>query len=883
MGITLILVMGMLAFIINVGLFVKAKINLQNAVDAAAFSGAATQSRQLTNIAYLNWEMRNTYKEWMFKYYVLGQLGLASEGGPPSKPYNLSNAKIATANRVDFLLRNTPVLGDDAASFFDRYNMPSICVHNNSSTNICPLYGLPGIPRFPAIGVAGISEIHEAFVNKLVDEKGENCSARSQINFLAAISWAYSSGIKDMAGAPLIATNRPGAWTQALELGMRMRNLEMIVNRPPISEPISVEVASALQGLGTNIGLNERPVKAYWSAMRNLGGGKYKDQLDPSAASTQGRDELAASFRLTEIAPQAFNAPPNSLSGFLIPQNNDALQKYYLDLQAVTVNYATLFTTFATTGNDFSSTVKSEATCIVSKSAIPVPGYLMGFVKNPAVLTYYAVKGEADFTGLFFPKTSEDQPSSFKLTAYAAAKPFGGRIGPRLFKIEGNQEIRAREDEERKTTPYIAGLDMTFAAGGSFKPGMPIPSSASFWANSLPVLGGTPEASTDVGFGIPNMLYDYESDGELSSHGLAGGQPIMVIKQALSAETPGVNDTKGLYSGFQFRSLKKALGTASPGSAMTSDQVVMAIVRARRVTKYDVANYLVPDYRQVSGTSNVPPILNRRSAVEGDDSGKAFYYTIFAPLTGSGLLYESGEYAKTIAQGFRGVNANAIATYLKSLKDVADAIFALPSQGGSSVNAQAAQSIHINSGPRASETAFPPMTGDDLTNADNCPKDMASKFNHFFNQSYTACGIVPLELLISEYIEKQTQGSGSMYYTSTYYNDLPPETVMTAYQPGIRQGVQEGSADAIAAHPLNLSTPGIATYSTRRNFYSTKFVQLAKLMEGISGGSSAADYLRESPLRESDTKSPDDLLSIGLQNPINAVTSGMNNPYFLDF
>lgn len=104
MGIALILVMGMLAFIINIGLFVKAKINLQNAVDAAAFAGAATQSRQLTNIANVNWEMRNTYKEWMFKYYILGQMGLVKGNN------NLSDAALASPN-VSFLLR-TPAVAE---------------------------------------------------------------------------------------------------------------------------------------------------------------------------------------------------------------------------------------------------------------------------------------------------------------------------------------------------------------------------------------------------------------------------------------------------------------------------------------------------------------------------------------------------------------------------------------------------------------------------------------------------------------------------------------------------------------------------------------------------------------------------------------------------
>ena len=71
LGMSLLVIISLLAFVINVGLFVKAKINLQNAVDAAAYAGAAAQARQLTNIGYLNYELRNNYKEWLFKYYVV--------------------------------------------------------------------------------------------------------------------------------------------------------------------------------------------------------------------------------------------------------------------------------------------------------------------------------------------------------------------------------------------------------------------------------------------------------------------------------------------------------------------------------------------------------------------------------------------------------------------------------------------------------------------------------------------------------------------------------------------------------------------------------------------------------------------------------------------
>ena len=94
------IVITLVAFVINVGLFVKAKINLQNAVDAGAWSGAAAQARRLSGIAYLNWEMRNTYKEWMFKYYVLGQYAntKTGDGSGPNMDFRLKKFDPADAS-----------------------------------------------------------------------------------------------------------------------------------------------------------------------------------------------------------------------------------------------------------------------------------------------------------------------------------------------------------------------------------------------------------------------------------------------------------------------------------------------------------------------------------------------------------------------------------------------------------------------------------------------------------------------------------------------------------------------------------------------------------------------------------------------------------------
>jgi hypothetical protein len=884
MGITLILVMGMLAFIINIGLFVKAKINLQNAVDAAAFSGAATQARQLSNIAYANWEMRNTYKEWMFKYYVLGQIGLMKESPPP---FNLANSVLDSNSKVSFLLRSVGSAGSTAPT--DKLNVPTICVHNNSSVNICSIFSLPGIPRFPAIGVAGISDIHEAFVNKLVEQKSLNCSDRTQINYLAALSWAFSSGIKEIPGAPLIATNRAGAWPESVELAMRIRNLEMVMNRPAVQDIDFVNKDNLAQ-MGSEIGYNERPVKAFMSAFRNLGGGKYKDRLG-KASDNNAFDELAKSFKLTEIAPQPYIADENSVSGFLIPRGFNypgdtsvtALTKTYVDLQVVPVNYATMFSTFATLNTQLATGEAVASGCGVSKSAMPVPGYLMGFVKNPQVLTYYAVKGEADFTGLFFPSSQSNPNRSFKLTAYAAAKPFGGRIGPKLFSFKENDtSVVAREDEDHKSSSYVSGIDLGTAGTGTviFKPGDPIPPYKTFWVNPEHLtIGGVPSVATgEMAFGIPNMIYDFDNDQQLADQNSGGVGNIQMIGGYMSSES------RGLYNSYQMKKLKQALGGDFTGRSMTSSDLMRALVTSRQVTKYDAANYLIPDFKRASATGETatnaaPTVKELPVTVPG---GKGIYYKLYAPLVGDLLLYKTPSEVKNIVANYMEANKKAVKTYLESLLQVANSIYELPNTsslaGAGNLNIEAAKTIHISAnGSKSLVGALPPLltSSDPLdANAPTCAKDMASKFNHFFIGSSTQCGIVPLEVLMVEYIEKKTIGDGRMFYTSTYFNGLQnDDSIMTAYYPGVRQGATH---DALAIPPIGTSST-TGTYSLRRNYYSTKFIPLSKVL------STSNDY-KDDMFLESDTKAPMDIQNITVHNLIPADgASGMNNPYFLDF
>ena len=63
------------AMVINIGLIVHDKINLQNSVDLAAYYAASKQAESMNMIAHINYQMRQDYKLLAWRYRVLGSFG----------------------------------------------------------------------------------------------------------------------------------------------------------------------------------------------------------------------------------------------------------------------------------------------------------------------------------------------------------------------------------------------------------------------------------------------------------------------------------------------------------------------------------------------------------------------------------------------------------------------------------------------------------------------------------------------------------------------------------------------------------------------------------------------------------------------------------------
>ena len=848
----IVVMITIMAFIINIGIFVKAKINLQNAVDAAAYAGASVQARQLTNIGYMNWNMRNVFKEWMFKYYVLGGLSLEGVSGVSLPGTACPGPDKTTGDRKDFTMgcyTRTRVGGAEGAR--DNYNFPSTCIDfaNTGQVGLCTRFLVPGLPRFSRQNVLGMDETTNAFIDSIVAEKSTDCSKRTELNFLTANTWAYNvtetevpNAIRD--SSPQMAVNFMGAFPKAFELGLRIRNLESEVNFPPqsgICGDVGSGVNCATSANSLASAHQERTLKAYTSAFRNLG--------------NESDNEMKNSFTLTELPPNVgANNVDVSLSTLLIPNGaNDARNKTYLDLKLITANYAPFYTTFATSQGNIEvngQVIDSEGQCAVTKMGLPVPGYPMHFVKNPDYLTYYAVQGQARWRGLFNPFSND-----IVLTAYAAAKPFGGRIGPQIFDVSDERIIRPRTT--RKSSPYISALNTgSFkdingqpVAAGQYAPGFPVPINAGddndkFWmTDSSDNIGGFIPDGNQIFFGVPNIVYEYPRRDIQSSQNYFAETPVQTIGYAGEGGSP---PRAGLYNADMFDLFRSNL--TGFGGTVSTPAVEQALLAVSAPTLYEAHNFLVP----------TPETLNRRirtdsyGAIAGTpeslSSGNRNFeiwrnVELYGPLYDDRnpfSIFKSLDDLRGVLESYLLRQEPAILKYRASMNLVASDIYVRNKSGatGQDTGLEAARVI--------SDLPIATYQGPFETVKEGAPScnSISGRFVWFYTgnpdlvgDASTCSGIQPLpELMLSRWNSQNLRGGHTFDYVLETDEDFR-RRLFSAYRPG---GFQLTNNDGVQSNPASSSG---TTENKVRNSYSVKFVPLKAVSAGGDGAYRAGETM----------------------------------------
>lgn len=411
------------AMVVNVGLLVFHKINLQNSVDLAAYYAGMKQAEALNVIAHTNYQMRQSWKLLNFRYRAYGIAGNGSD-----------QARLPLVCRTAYspaqCTQNPPPPSGNENEPFSASCLTSFCphypawTHMNDSENYCIRAGcyadqnitLPGIPQsVNLIGIlapTGIIQAAAAAINLgnlAVAGSRERCEASSMRSWIALASFIY--GYKwDMINRKLLIHGlsqglsrgesdfldidglsvREGA-LKTLEKNLTTPNLQSLSATP---DRFRFTNSLALGGCGNLSGGNR--VTPGWLQpiyvrpnfrFLDINCRDNPDSLDPNF------------YNFTD----AFIPPPSSL----IPPNMQAVRNLINNdelMQAIQQ--------MATEPTDFNSPEQ-----LLYASTI-------GFEKNPWCMAYVMVEAETT------PKIPFSPLGQVTLKAKAFAKPFGGSIGP---------------------------------------------------------------------------------------------------------------------------------------------------------------------------------------------------------------------------------------------------------------------------------------------------------------------------------------------------------------------------------------------------------------------------------------------------------------------
>ncbi|MGZ3773560.1 MAG: TadE/TadG family type IV pilus assembly protein [Pseudobdellovibrionaceae bacterium] len=407
------------AMVINVGLLVHHKINLQNSVDLAAYYGAMRQAENMNAIAHINYQIRQSWKLLAWRYRMLGSAG---EWDPNCQPFNKDTRSITGS--TDDVVAATGTCSDyqEAPSFCITYipfkPMPP---DENTCKKMSSMSGTKLWKAPPIIaGFQGFSHTIHNTSEALRLSALARCRYFGSYNYfmLGKFVVAFNMDQSDRMGA--IASISRAMSSKKDDFydidGQSVRSgIEQTLNNNLTSANRSSVKLDVFNSLGSdscnaqNVG-SDQPAK--WLApVRIFPGFGYMD--------TYCRDEEAQSG-VEPIAKEL----SNSGDSFPTHVNDGGLKDQIMELSKF-VGYI----------NDPNSNYN----------------FSMGVEKNPWCMAYVGVSATAT------PKIPFSPFGSITLKARAFYKPFGGRIGPWYYKnwLPGGAHNKSEGGPNEKIDPLL--------------------------------------------------------------------------------------------------------------------------------------------------------------------------------------------------------------------------------------------------------------------------------------------------------------------------------------------------------------------------------------------------------------------------------------------
>jgi len=395
------------AFVINTGMLVNAKINLQNAADVAAYAGAAVQARQLTYISYLNYEMRRQWKKFLFRIYIIAnqaQDAFADSQGKNGPMQYYPNARNPSAD----------------------YRVPSTCIIFNTNDNYCHLETQGKILINNQTYLDQIADTLRSQLQEIESIRQNNCHGIGLTNLMVNLYWLYNTDPNLQNSLSNGSLNQVEINTlsivQSFTTGLGIVPRELILK-------YRIQTLASYLNTRAQLGITSENIST-WKAGADPAMYERSIQAFQSAYYTLGNHTFSSEISLDELLPSSI-----------------------VLLQPIFQSFDTWAIDPVVQGQD----ANGAADCANTLIPISVSNQLtVGFFKDPSVLTYYAVRLKATARILFSPF------GDMELKAYSAAQPFGSRIGPNLppnaFAHQASAANQAFTPGSGGTTGYIPNL-----------------------------------------------------------------------------------------------------------------------------------------------------------------------------------------------------------------------------------------------------------------------------------------------------------------------------------------------------------------------------------------------------------------------------------------
>jgi Putative Flp pilus-assembly TadE/G-like len=413
------------ALLINVGLLVHHKINLQQSTDLAAYYGAMKQAEMLNVISHVNFQMRQAWKLLTWRYRILGTFGfvptnnVVGNSGYIDLPIRMSSSTTPVLTYSDLNSKCTSASGDQ----YNLNDLPSYCIAHVGFGD-WPAQGSETSCKLNCSSLSGAASVIPSLNNiNTVSVPGANVAG--------AINNAITTANNNLEGICKATTNIGSA---------QLANILTAYIKEILSKKVEMNLLTKnlLSGAGISVDLdgNELSKGALATLKNNLTEAnlsslstnyKFMNGISDDNDKVNGCSDINNVFSEVKYQLIQFYMQICIWSG----GRNDTFESIY---QPGTNTIST----------KLSGAINNQVAALLND--VLSNQFVSGFEKNPWCNVYFGARSSTE------PKIPFLPISKIKLSAVSFAKPFGGSIGPWYYKKWNSGEINSDSTVQQTDT-----------------------------------------------------------------------------------------------------------------------------------------------------------------------------------------------------------------------------------------------------------------------------------------------------------------------------------------------------------------------------------------------------------------------------------------------